>query len=137
MAKPEELPTGTKALQKMVEDLRLELAQAQQKAAADAHAHEQAIERLVEGHEAALEAAAAVARDASEASARAVSAVHEMSTNRDTWVARVDRAQALAVDLVNALAGLDGEGEPSTEGEETEPIPLPAAPEPKVSTTEG
>lgn len=130
MAKPEELPTNVKALQKTVEDLRLELAQAQQKAAADAHAHEQEIERLKAGHEAALESAATVAREAAEVAGRAVSSAEEMSGNRDLWVDRSDRARALIAQALAVMDGLD-------RVEEEEPIPLPPAPEPEEPDVEG
>lgn len=134
MAKPVELPTNVKALQKMVEDLRLELAQAQQKAAADDHAHEQAIERLKEEHEAALESAAAVAREASEVAGRAISSADEMSGNRDLWVDRSDRARALIAQALAVMDGLDRKPEGETE---EEPIPLPPAPEPEEPDVEG
>jgi hypothetical protein len=135
MAKPED--TGTKALEKTIEELRTQVAQEQAGRAADAHAHEQAIETLREAHEHAVSLMAADVADARDIAARAMDSASAMSGNRDTWVGRADKARRLVADALAALDGLDSEPEASTEGEAEEPIPLPPAPEPEETEPEG
>jgi hypothetical protein len=133
----EPIPTGTKALTKMVEDLRTQVAQEQAGRAADAHAHEQAIQTLHEAHEHAVSLMAQDVADARDIAARAMDSASAMSGNRDTWVGRADKARRLVADALAALDGLDSEPEASTEGETEEPIPLPPAPDPDEAEPEG
>lgn len=126
MAKPDdELPTGTKALQKMVEDLRTDLSREQADAAAAEVRYAAEIDALKTEHEEIRANLLQQAADAKEGAERARASVEEMGRNRDAWVGRVDKA---TLALRYALAALEGPvetTEPDAPTEDPEDAPTP------------